>query len=269
MALSTHAAAPPEIVVAKHAPAAAPGGRELRIATYDIRGGYGAWPARAADRIADVIGELDADVIALHEVPLGGTRAPDVLAHLRDATGMHAVAAPTIDTPARRYGNAVLSRCPIRAARTLDLSFHAREPRGALEVDIDCGASTLRVVATRLGLSADERGAQVQRLLAEFDTSAMPVILLGDIDERCVRSRAQQALVARFRRAPAPRPFPPACPGCWRDRIWVHPGELLIDVVVHRSIRARRTSDHYPLVARLRAPAAVNAVAETSRYGSQ
>ncbi|KWE86250.1 endonuclease/exonuclease/phosphatase family protein [Burkholderia territorii] len=252
MALSRQPAPPPDIVASHGPPAAAPGGRDLRIATYNIRGGYGAWPARAADRIAAVIHELDADVVALQEVPLGGTRAPDVLAHLRDATGMHAVAGPTIDTPERRYGNAVLSRCPIRAARTLDLSFHQREPRGALDADIDCGAGTLRVVATHLGLSANERSAQVQRLLAAFDTGTMPVILMGDINEWFVRGRALQALVTRFRRAPAPRTFPTLYPVFSLDRIWIHPGELLIDVNVHRSMLARRASDHYPLVARMR-----------------
>ncbi|MFW2276641.1 endonuclease/exonuclease/phosphatase family protein, partial [Burkholderia orbicola] len=40
------------------------------------------------------------------------------------------------------------------------------------------------------------------------------------------------------------------------DRIWIHPGELLVDVVVHRSARARHASDHYPLVARMRSPPA-------------
>ncbi|AJY15144.1 endonuclease/exonuclease/phosphatase family protein [Burkholderia multivorans] len=254
MALIRHTAAPPEVITAPAPPAAAPGGRDLRIATYNIHGGYGPWHARAADRIAAVIDELDADVIALQEVPLGGTRGPDVLAHLRDATGMHAAAGPTIDTAERRYGNAVLSRYPIRAARTLDLSFHQREPRGALDADIDCRTGPLRVVATHLGLSARERSAQVQRLLAAFDTGAMPVILLGDINEWFVRGRALQALVTRFRRAPAPRTFPTVCPLFSLDRIWVHPGELLVDVAVHRSARARHASDHYPLVARMRAP---------------
>ncbi|CAJ3135741.1 endonuclease/exonuclease/phosphatase family protein [Burkholderia pseudomallei] len=97
---------------------AQPRTRELRIATYNIHGGLGAWTASAAERIAVVLDELRADVIALQEVPLGGVRGADVLAHLRACTGMHAAEGPTIDTPARRYGNAVLSRFPIRAARS-------------------------------------------------------------------------------------------------------------------------------------------------------
>ncbi|OXH84815.1 endonuclease, partial [Burkholderia multivorans] len=62
MALIRHAAAPPEVVTAPAPPAAAPGGRDLR--TRDVQhptGGHGPWHARAVDRIAAVIDELDAD----------------------------------------------------------------------------------------------------------------------------------------------------------------------------------------------------------------
>ncbi|KVE29368.1 endonuclease [Burkholderia singularis] len=238
----------PEVVMADEPP----DGRGLRIATYNVHGGRRVWSARAVERIVAVVGELDADVIALQEVPLGGTRTPDVLAPLRAALGMHLAVGATIDTPERRQGNAVLSRWPIRAARALDLSLRKRERRGALDVDIDCPAGCIRVVTAHLGPCVIERSAQVRRLLAAFDTGASPVILLGDINERCVHGRALQALVTRFRRAPAPRTFPTLCPALSSERIWVHPGELLIDALVHRSARARQASNHYPLVARIR-----------------
>lgn len=229
--------------------------RALRLATYNIRGGLGEWTAAASARIAAVIAELDADIVALQEVPLGGAATRDALADLRRVTGMHAVAGPTLDTPRRRYGNAVLSRLPVKAARTLDLSFHQREPRGALDADIECGATLVRVVATHLGLSATERSMQVRSLLAAFDSSELPVILLGDINEWFVRGRALRALVTHFRRAPAPRTFPTICPLFALDRIWVHPGEWLTGVRVHRTATARKASDHYPLVAQLNIPA--------------
>lgn len=234
-------------------------GCELRIVTYNIAGGLPTWTAKAkremAGRIVRVIKELDADVVALQEVPLGGSETPDVLAQLRDVTGMYAVEGPTLDSPKRRYGNAVLSRLPVRATRTLDLSFHRREPRGALDADIECGGQLLRVVATHLGLSASERSTQVRTLLSAFDNSELPVILVGDINEWFVRGRALRALVSHFRCAPAPRTFPTFCPVFALDRIWMHPGECLIDVSVHRSALARQASDHYPLVARIRVPA--------------
>lgn len=232
----------------------------LRIATYNIHGGLGAWWMHSAEtmtqRIARVIAELDADVVALQEVPLGGDDYPNVLARLREVSGMFGVEGPTLETPGRRYGNAVLSRLPIRAARTLDLSFHHhREPRGALDADIECGATLLRVVATHLGLSAGERSMQVRALLAAFDTTELPVILLGDINEWFVHGRALRTLVTHFRRAPAPKTFPTVCPLFALDRIWVHPGEWLTGVHVHRSPLARKASDHYPLVAHIYVPA--------------
>ncbi len=231
---------------------------ELRIATYNIHGGLPAWTAQSkrqmVGRIARVLDELEADIVALQEVPLGGSEVPDVLSQLREASGMYAVEGPTLDTPKRRYGNAVLSRLPVRMARTLDLSFHRREPRGALDADIECAGRVIRVVATHLGLSASERSAQVRTLLSTFDNSELPVILLGDINEWFVRGRALRMLLSHFRPAPTPRTFPTFCPIFALDRIWMHPGECLVDVAVHRSPLARQASDHYPLVARIRMP---------------
>ncbi|KVD96135.1 hypothetical protein WS63_31550 [Burkholderia stagnalis] len=37
--------------------------------------------------------------------------------------------------------------------------------------------------------------------------------------------------------APAPRTFATLSPLFALDRIWIHPGELLVDVAVHRSAR--------------------------------
>ncbi|WP_114809940.1 endonuclease/exonuclease/phosphatase family protein [Paraburkholderia kururiensis] len=226
---------------------------ELRIATWNIHGATGADRVQSAERIAAVVGELDADIVALQEVPLGDARTPNALDVLRAATGLHAVEGPTLDTPRRRFGNAVLSRLPVRAARTLDLSFGQREPRGALDVDLHHRGETFRVVATHLGLSARERRAQIHRLLSAFDRPDLPVILLGDINEWFVWGRALRMLVEHFRAAPAPRTFPARWPVFALDRIWMHPGERLIDVRAHASPLARIASDHLPLVARVAA----------------
>lgn len=227
--------------------------RLLRVATWNIHGATGTDRVRCAQRIAAVVAELNADIVALQEVPLGGRDAPDVLATLRDATGWHAVEGPTLDTPARRYGNAVLTRWPVSASRALDLSFGSREPRGALDVDIDHAGETLRIVATHLGLRARERRAQISRLLRAFDRPDLPVILAGDINEWFVWGRALRMLVSHFRAAPAPRTFPSRWPVFSLDRIWIHPGARLVDVHAHRSALARIASDHLPLVAAIRA----------------
>ncbi|ACC74488.1 endonuclease/exonuclease/phosphatase family protein [Paraburkholderia phymatum] len=231
----------------------AAGVRALRIATWNIHGTVGTDRFASPERIGRVIRELDADIVALQEVPLGGSFAPSALPVLREMTGMDAIAGPTLDTPERRYGNAILSRLPICATRALDLSFGTREARGALDVDVetDGPGTALRVVATHLGLSARERRAQIRALIAAFDTARMPVLLMGDINEWFVWGPALRMLVTHFRAAPAPRTFPSRLPVFALDRIWMHPVDRLLDVHVHSSMLARVASDHLPLVARI------------------
>jgi endonuclease/exonuclease/phosphatase family metal-dependent hydrolase len=228
--------------------------RELRIATYNLHAAVGTDGKFAPERIGEVLSEIDADIFALQEVPLGGTGSPNVLDALQRMTNLRAVAGPTLDTPERRYGNAVLTRYPVRAVRTLDLSFRSREPRGALDADIDCNGETWRVVATHLGLASSERRTQVEQVLRTFDTPALPVILLGDLNEWFVYGRTLRRLVTRFHRASALRTFPTRYPLFALDRIWVHPGERLMRVVVHRTALSRVASDHYPLIAHISAP---------------
>ncbi|SMP70111.1 endonuclease/exonuclease/phosphatase family protein [Noviherbaspirillum suwonense] len=223
----------------------------LTVATYNIHGAIGTDGRLAPQRIADVLREIDADVIALQEVPLGGAGRASVLDLLEEATGFHAVEGPTEDRPERRYGNAVLSRYPIIAKRTIDLSFGSREPRGALDADIDCHGHPLRVIATHLGLQPAERRHQIRLLLQAFDTDRMPVILTGDLNEWFVWGRPLRWLVSHFEPVPAPRTFPSRFPVFALDRLWISPRHRLVRVEVHATPLARLASDHLPLIAHI------------------
>ncbi|HYD80253.1 MAG TPA: endonuclease/exonuclease/phosphatase family protein [Paucimonas sp.] len=221
----------------------------LTVATYNIHGGVGADGKFSPRRIADVLHEMRADVIALQEVPLGGPHRPNVLAVLRQATGYVAAEGPTADDANGRYGNAVLSRFPIAAVRSIDLSFGSHEPRGALDADLDCHGHPLRIVATHLGLRLGERREQIRRLLQVFDTYRMPVILLGDINEWFVWGRSLRQLVSHFQPVPAPATFPSRWPLLALDRIWIRPRHRLVHVKAHATSLARIASDHLPLLA--------------------
>jgi endonuclease/exonuclease/phosphatase family metal-dependent hydrolase len=223
----------------------------LTIATYNIHGAVGSDGRFAPERIARVLQEINADIVALQEVPLGGSRTPNVLTMLQQATGYMAAEGPARDTPERRYGNAVLTRYPILSMRTIDLSFGSREPRGALDADVDCHGHLLRVVATHLGLRFAERRDQIRRLLQSFDTEEMPVILLGDINEWFVWGRSLRALVSHFQAVPAPHTFPSRRPLFALDRIWIRPRHRLVHVHVHATPLARLASDHLPLIAHI------------------
>jgi endonuclease/exonuclease/phosphatase family metal-dependent hydrolase len=223
----------------------------LTIATYNIHGAVGTDRRFNPQRVAQVLKEISADIIALQEVPLGGSEMPNVLDMLQDATGFNAVEGPTRHGPERRYGNAVLSRYPILATRNIDLSFGSREPRGALDADVDCHGHPLRVIATHLGLRFAERRDQIRRLLQAFDTDRMPVILLGDVNEWFVWGRSLRWLVSHFEAVPAPRTFPSRWPVFALDRIWISPRHRLVHVDVHATPLARVASDHLPLIAHI------------------
>jgi endonuclease/exonuclease/phosphatase family metal-dependent hydrolase len=198
-----------------------------------------------------VIRELSADVIALQEVPMGGKRVPNVLEILERETGFTSAAGATCCRGESNYGNAVLSRYPMVAIRTVDLSFGRREPRGALDTDLDCHGHPLRIVATHLGLSMAERRHQVRRLLEVFDTPAMAVVLLGDLNEWFVWGRTLRWLKSHFQKGHAVATFPSWAPVLALDRIWIRPHQRLVLVKAHRSRLARVASDHLPLIAHI------------------
>ncbi len=225
----------------------------VTVATWNIHAAVGIDGHFSPQRIADVLRQTNADIVALQEVPLGGTHWPDVLVLLCRILGRVGVAGTTFSVGGRRFGNAVLSRFPVLRTRCIDISFGAREPRGAVDADLHCHGSPLRVIATHLGLRAAERRMQVARLLQAFDTDEMPVLLMGDVNEWFVWGRTLRTLVSHFQPVPAPATFPSFWPVLALDRIWIRPRHRLVQVRTHATPLARRASDHLPLVAHISA----------------
>lgn len=223
----------------------------LSVATYNIHGAVGSDGQFSPQRVGEVLTEMRADVVALQEVPLGGAGLPNVADFLCRQTGLHVAEGLTYKGVRGRYGNVVLSRFPIQSVRTIDLSFGSREPRGALDADVDCHGQPLRIVATHLGLRLAERREQIRRLLQVFDTYQMPVILLGDINEWFVWGQSLRRLVSHFQAVPAPRTFPARLPLFALDRIWIRPRHRLVHVRAHATPLARAASDHLPLIAHI------------------
>lgn len=223
--------------------------REITVASYNIHLGIGRDGHLKPQRIAAVIKELRADIVALQEVALG---APgfNMLEYLRTACGMSAIAGPTLVTPHGEYGNAILTHCRATEVRRLDLNVARREPRGALDVEFDCDGQRLRLIATHLGLRPAERREQIRRLLrCVRDGCPMPTVLIGDLNEWFLWGRPVRWLRPHFMHAPAPPTFPSRWPLFALDRVWVKPQRALRRVTVHASALARIASDHLPLTA--------------------
>ena len=210
----------------------------IRIASYNIHGGLGCDGYVVPKRIARVIGELDADVVALQEV--------DYRYHVRQGVDQLRVLAEATGD----YGNGLLTRHRAVSVRRLDLSVDSHEPRGAIDVELDCNGWPLRILATHLGLLPEERREQTQMLLRALeDRRPMATILLGDLNEWFLWGRPLRWLHAHFQETPAPSTFPSRLPFLALDRIWIKPRRLLRWLAAHRTPLARVASDHLPIAA--------------------
>ena len=219
------------------------------IASYNVHGGTGLDRRFAPARIAKVLGEIGADVVALQELRshAGGM---DMLDCLSRECGQHAIASATVVNDTGSFGNGLLSRFPVVSSRHVPLGVAGREPRNAIDAVLDCDGVRVRVIATHLGLQRRERAGQAARLLDIVAAGAnLPTVLLGDVNEWFPRGRVLHTLQAHFGKSPARRTFPSLLPSLALDRIWTLPASILRDVHVHGSRLARVASDHLPLVA--------------------
>jgi endonuclease/exonuclease/phosphatase family metal-dependent hydrolase len=225
------------------------------VASYNIHRCIGRDSLVSPDRIAAVIRELDADVVALQEVEAQHRfGALDQWAFLAETLGYHCTPGISLRTQRRNYGNALLSRQSPKAVRLHDLSVDHREPRGAIDVDLTLrDGRAIRVIATHLGLRGRERERQIALLrpLLEPDGNAATTLLLGDLNEWRPSSANLKALHPLFHPSPAPPTFPARRPLFALDRILVAGAARIAEVAPHRSELAREASDHLPVRARL------------------
>lgn len=230
-------------------PGTPPPETSLKVASYNIHLGIGSDGLFDPERVAGVIAELDADVVALQEVqrnPAGF----DMLDYLSTAGRFHGIAGPTLVTAHGDYGNAILTRQSPAEVQRWDLSVPRWEPRGAIAMTLDKGGGRLRIIATHLGLWPAERRRQIRKLLGFMHhAGAMPTVLLGDVNEWFLWGRPLRWLHRHFKETPALATFPSRWPVFALDRIWVEPRRALVSIAVHESVAARMASDHLPITA--------------------
>ena len=228
-----------------------PGPLVIRVATYNVHACIGPDGRHDPDRIAAVISELDADIIALQEFTYPAevaleTRTPVMLTTL---DGYECALGPTRSSKTTCFGNALLLRHPIVEVHRIDLSMERREPRGALAATVNVGGIELHVLGAHLGLKVGERRFQVRQILEYLESvKDTRLVVLGDFNDWLPGRSVVHVLDEMLGRAPRVRSFPVGRPLLSLDRIWVRPLDALRRIFVHTTAAARSASDHLPVV---------------------
>lgn len=244
----------------------------LRVMTYNVHSCIGMDGKVDIRRIARVIAQAQPDIVALQELDVGKVRsygtdqAHLIASHLEMAFHFH----PAIHLEEERYGDAILTRLPLRLVKAGLLpclrESPKREPRGALWVAVEFKGREIQVINTHLGLHPRERALQVNALLgAEWlgsDQCLGPAILCGDFNA-VPSSSVYRQLSARLRDVqtliPGHKPlgtFTSRFPKVRLDHIFASQDLEAIRITTSASQLAYTASDHLPLVAEILVPGA-------------
>ena len=236
----------------------------LRVATYNTHKGRGLDGRIRPSRVAEVLREFDADVIALQEVVslTGGRRDQNQAQYLADTVGFEFRIGETRKLRGAAYGNVVLSRLPVKQVEIYDLTASRREPRGCIRCDVEVAhGKIVHVFNIHLGTGYLERRKQAHMLMSRDVLLAPslrhPRLLLGDFNEwtRGLVSRMMQAefesvdIQLHLNRR---RTYPGVLPFMHLDHMYFDRQLVLEEFSLHRSRKALVASDHLPLLAAFR-----------------
>ncbi len=222
----------------------------IRIATYNIHRCVGRDGVKNFARVAAVLREINADIVALQEVTSHHEPSDNMLDYLAEAADMHPIEGFTLTNAGTRYGNAILTRLPVSEVVRIDISVAGREPRGVIEIILKLHNCKIILWATHLGLGIRERQSQLKKILQIIDVprDADISILLGDLNEWLAWTLPLRALRRYFPASQSLATFPSGRPLLKLDQIMVNPKERLDNLQVHSTELSRVASDHLPLI---------------------
>lgn len=232
----------------------------FRVMSYNIHHAEGSDRRVDIPRIAKVITDNRADLVAVQEVDVRTKRVPaDEAAELARLTGMHVAFAKAIDYQGGDYGQVILSRFPISDPRTYKLPSKAdKEQRVALAVTVSPGDGRpdFRFVGTHLDHQSDaDRMVQVVELLRDLNDESragMPTILAGDFNA-VPQSGPVRALLGQFVNVTGEQPTIPADhPKSKIDYVLTSAGSPWAAAGPAWVVDEPVASDHRPVVVELR-----------------
>lgn len=231
----------------------------LRVVTYNVHRCRGMDRRTRPDRVAAVLRDIEADVIALQEVVGGGSTGTSHIEEIGAGLGMGWVMASARVLRGHQFGNAILSRFPILHHTEHDLSWKTCEPRCLQRADIDVEGHLLSVYNVHLGTAILERRHQAKRVAEIVSGSHVGAarIVLGDFNEwmkglttELLSTRLESVDLSKYltRR----RTYPGLFPLLHLDHIYYAGRVELVHVELPRTRQSLVASDHLPLVADVR-----------------
>ncbi len=231
----------------------------LRIVTYNIHKGRGLDRKLRVSRIAEVLGEIGADIVALQEVLSIEDREPgnQQARFLARSLGLDFRMGDNRRLEGGVYGNVTLSRFPFVHFQNYDISCRGREERGCLRTDIQMpSGKILSFYNLHLGTSFRERRFQAQRLLDSdiltLSRPRAPQIVLGDFNA-WIPWLTSRHFKKRFKSVPVRSflgrsfSYPGVFPLVHLDHIYFDGPLRVLKVAVHQSRKALIASDHLPI----------------------
>jgi endonuclease/exonuclease/phosphatase family metal-dependent hydrolase len=160
----------------------------LRVMSYNIHHGEGIDQKLDLERIARLITDARADIVALQEVDRGcdRTQKRDLPAELAKLTGMQVHFEKNIPYQSGEYGNAVLTKFPIKTAKNTHFKMlRPGEQRGVLQLVLDVRGRDVLFMNTHIDYRPDDaerllNADELRQMVAHAGT--MPVILCGDFN---------------------------------------------------------------------------------------
>lgn len=228
----------------------------IKVVSYNIRKAVGLDRRRDPGRILAVLGELDADIVALQEADRRfGTRASAIPPHMfSDHSDFVPVAVEGRPHSIGWHGNALLVRRGTLVEECHALRLPTLEPRGAVAATVrTADGLRLRVVGMHLDLSGIRRRHQARAILHHVaEGEPLPTVLMGDCNEWRPRGGCLADFCEDHVALDTGPSFHSRRPVAGLDRIFISADLAAHASGAHRSALAARASDHLPVWAELK-----------------
>ena len=239
----------------------------LRVVTYNVHKCVGLDRRERPGRIAAVLREVGADVIALQEVvsvESDASREAHQARFIAEELGYQFHLGENRRHRGGAYGNVVLTKLPVTHCHNYDITWRWQEPRGALRVDVAVdvpGAAVVHVFNVHLGTALLERRYQAGRLSGFVNDHRVTgsKIVLGDFNEwmkgettRMLGRSLKSVDLRKFLRRR--RTYPGVFPVLHLDHIYYDGAIEVVGVEMPRTRLTLVASDHLPLVAEVALP---------------